>query len=126
MMLERGRVMRVHWGCRINALILGLTLVAPVPAATSEKIVADGSTGVMPLVAALAKAYQERYPAAAVEMGKGLGTKARLQALEEGKIDIALASHGLVVEELTRRGMTMHEVAKVAVVFGVNASVPVT
>jgi phosphate transport system substrate-binding protein len=106
--------------------MLGLTLVAPIPAPTSEKIVVDGSTGVMPLVAALAKAYQERYPGAAVEMGKGLGTKARLQALEEGKIDIALASHGLAVEDLTRRGMAVHEIAKVAVVFGVNASVPVT
>ena len=118
--------MRLQWVCRISVLTLGLTLVAPLPASTSEKIVVDGSTGVMPLVAALAKAYEQRNPAAAVEMGKGLGTKARLQALEEGKIDIALASHGLVVEELTRRGMAVHEIAKVAVVFGVNASVPVT
>ena len=117
--------MRLRWACRISALMLGLTLAAPHPASTSEKIVIDGSTGVMPLVAALAKAYQERHPAAVVEMGKGLGTKARLQALEEGKIDIALASHGLVVEELSRRGMAVHEIAKVAVVFGVNASVPV-
>jgi phosphate transport system substrate-binding protein len=118
--------MRLQWARRISALALGLALVVPLPAATSEKIIVDGSTGVMPLVAALAKAYQERYPAAVVEMGKGLGTRARLQALEEGKIDIALASHGLVVEELTRRGMALHEIAKVAVVFGVNASVPVT
>jgi phosphate transport system substrate-binding protein len=118
--------MRLQWVRRIGALTLGLTLVAPLPAPTSEKIVVDGSTGIMPLVAALAKAYQERDPAAAVEVGKGLGTKARLQALEEGKINIALASHGLVVEELTRRGMAVHEIAKVAVVFGVNASVPVT
>lgn len=109
----------------ITALIVGLTLLAPHPAAASGKIVVDGSTGVMPLVAALAKAYQERTPDAAVEIGKGLGTKARLQALEEGTIDIALASHGLVVEELARRGMRAHEIAKVAVVFGVNASVPV-
>ena len=118
--------MRLQWACRISALTLSLTLVAPLPAPTSETIVVDGSTGVMPLVAALAKAYQERYPAAVVEMGKGLGTKARLQALEGGTINIALASHGLVVEELTRRGMAVHEIAKVAVVFGVNASVPVT
>jgi phosphate transport system substrate-binding protein len=106
--------------------MLGLTLVAPIPAPTSEKVVVDGSTGVMPLVAALAKAYQERYPGAMVEMGNGMGTKARLQALEEGKIDIALASHGLSVEDLIRRGMAVHEIAKVAVVFGVNAKVPVT
>jgi phosphate transport system substrate-binding protein len=105
--------------------MLGLALAAAHTASTSERIVVDGSTGVMPLVAALAKAYQERHPAAVVEMGKGLGTKARLQALEEGKIDIALASHGLVVEELSQRGMAVHEIAKVAVVFGVNASVPV-
>lgn len=77
------------------------------------------------MVAALAKAYQERHPAAVVEMGKGLGTKARLQAVEEARIDIALASHGVVAEELSRRGMAVYEIAKVAVVFGVNASVPV-
>lgn len=116
--------MRRHWACCIGALMLGVTAVTSIHAQTSEKIVVDGSTGVMPLVSALAKAYQERHPAATVEMGKGLGTKARLQALAEGKIDIALASHGLVAEELTRQGMAVHEIAKVAVVFGVNASVP--
>jgi phosphate transport system substrate-binding protein len=118
--------MQREWAGRIGALIVGLALLAPLSASTSEKIVVDGSTGVMPLVAALAKAYQERNPSAVVEMGKGLGTKARIQALEDGKIDIALASHGLVAGELTRRGMAVHEIAKVAVVFGVNASVPVT
>jgi len=115
--------MRPHWACRIGALMLGITVATSIHAQTSEKIVVDGSTGVMPLVSALAKAYEERYPAATVEMGKGLGTKARLQALADGKIDIALASHGLVADELTRRGMAVHEIAKVAVVFGVNASV---
>jgi len=118
--------MRLRWACRISALLLGLTLAAvPGPASTSERIVVDGSTGVMPLVAALAKAYREHHPAAVVEMGKGLGTTARLQALEDGQIDIALASHGLVVAALRRRGMAVHEIAKVAVVFGVNASVSV-
>lgn len=109
-----------------NVGMLLLALAAPLAAPASEKIVVDGSTGVMPLAAALARAYEERHPGAAVQMGQGLGTKARLQALEEGRIDIALASHGLVVEELTRRGMVAHEIAKVAVVFGVNAGVPVT
>jgi len=118
--------MRLRGVCRIATLMLGLALVPTTHAQTSEKIVVDGSTGVMPLVAALAKAYQEQYPSVTVVMGKGLGTTARLQALAEGTIDIALASHGLVVEELTRRGMAVHEIAKVAVVFGVNASVSVT
>jgi phosphate transport system substrate-binding protein len=111
---------------RVTTLCLGLSFVGPVAAPTDEMIIIDGSTGVMPLVAALGKAYRERHPAAVVELGTGLGTKARLQALEEGKINIALASHGLVAEELSRRGMAVHEIAKVAVVFGVNAGVPVT
>ena len=115
--------MRPYWACRIGVLMLGVTVASSFHAQASEKIVVDGSTGVMPLVSALAKAYHERYPTVTVEMGKGLGTKARLQALAEGKIDIALASHGLVAEELTRQGMAVHEIAKVAVVFGVNASV---
>jgi len=116
--------MRPHWTCRIGALLLSVTLAASIDAQGSEKIVVDGSTGVMPLVGALAKVYQERYPASTVEMGKGLGTKARLQALADGRIDIAVASHGLVPDELTRQGMAVHEIARVAVVFGVNASVP--
>jgi len=79
----------------------------------------------MPLAAALARAFQERNPAVTVEIGKGLGTKARIQALADGKIDIALASHGLNVGEITRQGMAVHEIARVAVVFGINATVPV-
>lgn len=95
--------MRPLWVCRVGALLLSVVVATSLHAQTSEKIVVDGSTGVMPLASALAKAYQERNPAAMVEMGKGLGTTARLKALTDGKIDIALASHGLVDEELTRQ-----------------------
>ena len=110
----------------IGGVIFALSVLAGVQhAQASEKIVIDGSTGMAPLVAALAKAYQSQNPAAVIEIGKGLGTKARIQALNEGRIDIAMASHGLKVEEIQRQGMTVHEIAKVAVVFGVNAGVPV-
>jgi phosphate transport system substrate-binding protein len=54
-----------------------------------------------------------------------LGTKARIQALAEGKIDVALASHGLNTDEISRLGMAVLEIARIAVVFGVNAAVPV-
>lgn len=110
----------------LGAVVLALALAVTGQAQTKEKVFVDGSTGVMPLAAALAKAYQERHPGAVVELGTGLGTKARLQALAEGSIDIALASHGLVTEELAARKMVAHEIAKVAVVFGVNAGVPLT
>lgn len=110
---------------RIGALSLGALLTLCVHGQTPERMLIDGSSGVMPLAAALAKAFQERNPGAAVEIGKGLGTKARIQALQEGKIDIALASHGLDIGEVTRQGMAVHEIARMAVVFGVNATVPV-
>ena len=116
--------MRPPWVSGISALILAVTVATSLHAQTSETIVVDGSTGVMPLVAALAKAYQEQNPATTVDMGMGLGTSARLRALAEGKIDVALASHGLVAGDLTRQGIAVHEIAKVAVVFGVNAGVP--
>jgi phosphate transport system substrate-binding protein len=117
--------MRGHWVACLGA-VLALAVAAIGQAQTRETIVVDGSTGVMPLVTALAKAYHERHPGVTLELGTGLGTKQRLQALADGKIHIALASHGLTRDELASRGMVAHEIAKVAVVFGVNASVPVT
>ena len=113
------------WVIRIGAFALGALLAIGAHGQTTERIVIDGSTGGMPLAAALAKAFQERNPGVMIEIGKGLGTKPRIQALAEGKIDIALASHGLNIGDITRQGMAVHEIASVAVVFGVNAGVPV-
>jgi len=107
---------------RILICLLG-TFWALAAQAQSEKIAIDGSTGVLPLVEALAKAYQDQNPGTTIEIGKGLGTKARIQALSEGKIDIAMASHGLDIAGIKRQGMAVQEIGKVAVVFGVNASV---
>lgn len=102
------------------------SLVAGGARAQSQRVAVDGSTGVMPLAAALAKAFEERNPGTKVEMGTGLGTKARIAALSEGKIDVALASHGLDLAELARQGMVAHEIARVPVVFGVNVGVLLT
>lgn len=106
-------------------LVLGCALAGAAHGQASDRITIDGSTGVTPLVAALAKAYRVQNPDATIEIGKGLGTKARIKALAEGSIDIAMASHGLVVEDIVKQGMAVQEIAKVAVVFGVNATVPV-
>lgn len=115
--------MKRAWAIGVIAVALGVS-AATTSSQTAERIVVDGSTGVMPLAAALARAYQQHHAGTAIELGRGLGTKARLDALAQGKIDIALASHGLDTDDLKRRAMTAHEIAKVAVVFGVNASVP--
>jgi len=113
------------WKSGVGASLAVILLAANLHGQAADRIVIDGSTGMTPLVAALAKAYQSQNPAVVIEIGKGLGTKARIPALNEGRIDIAMASHGLKVEEIQRQGMTVHEIAKVAVVFGVNASVAV-
>ncbi len=117
-MLER-------WILRSCGLMLGAALAINTNAQAPERIFIDGSTGVMPLATSLAKAFQAQNPGIAVELGKGLGTKARLQALAEGKIDIALASHGLSSAELASQQMAAHEVARMGVVFAVNATVPI-
>lgn len=92
----------------------------------AEKIVLDGSSGMLPLAKALAAAYQQRSADPQIEIGKGLGTRARLRALADGKIHVALASHGIKPEDVQKGNLKIIEVAKGAIVFAVNASVPVT
>jgi phosphate transport system substrate-binding protein len=109
---------------RFTILLLGVLVV--LPAWGEEKIVLDGSSGMLPLATALATAYQQRASDPQIETGKGLGTGARLQALAEGKIQIALASHGLKPEDIQKGNLRVIEVAKGAIVFAVNAGVPIT
>jgi phosphate transport system substrate-binding protein len=111
-----------HTALLTTICLLGISS-AVAAAAQAERILIDGSTGVTPLVQALAKAYTNQNSTAIVDIGKGLGTKARIQALSDGKIDIAMASHGLDVTAIKSAGMTVQEIGKIAVVFGVNASV---
>lgn len=105
------------------ALLLGLAVL---PAWSEEEIVLDGSSGMLSLVKVLATAYQQKSSSPQVAIGKGLGTGARLQALAENKIQIALASHGIQPEDVQKGNLKVIEVAKGAIVFAVNASVSVT
>ena len=109
----------------IAVAVLGLSLLIPATAGAQEALRIDGSSGVKPLAKALGKAFAESRGGMAVEVGKGLGTKARLRTLEEGQIDIATASHGADPAALAKRGMTVHTIAKIAVVFGVNSGISV-
>ena len=108
---------RVHWS--VTAFLVALAVPLASRAWAQHPITIDGSTGTAPLVAALGKAFTAKTKIA-VEVGKGLGTKARFEALSAGKIDIAMASHGLNVADITKRGMTVHRVAMTPVLFGVH------
>ena len=113
-----------NFGLFIPIALIALVSATSSEAQTSMKI--DGSTGAMPLVAALAKAYEANASGLNIEIGKGLGTKARIDALTAGNIDVAVASHGLKVDDLIKAGMVVDEIARTPVVMGVNAgSVPV-
>ena len=106
----------------VRSCVLAAFCAAPA-GALADKITIDGSTGLTPLVAALAKAYMAQRPGTAVEIGKGLGTRARIQALADGGIDIAMASHGLDVDAVQRQGMAVLNFGKVPVIFAANAAV---
>lgn len=105
---------------------LPLILLLPSLPAWGETIILDGSTGMLPLANALAKAYQQKSSDPQIELGKGLGTGARLRAAADGKIHIALASHGIDPAELGKGNLKTIEIAKGAIIFAVNASVPLT
>jgi phosphate transport system substrate-binding protein len=83
----------------------------------------DGSAGVIPLVAELARAYAKTGIRDSIAIGGGLGSRARLDSLASGAIDIALASHGLDPEDLSAHGLVAREIAQGAVVFGAHQSV---
>lgn len=108
----------------LHRLLAGIALAAcaPEPLATLR---IDGSNGVMPLARSLADAWASTAPGAAVTFGGGLGGRQRLAALDSGRIDIALASHGLDFDDLERRSMVAHGVAVTPVVFAVSRDVAI-
>jgi phosphate transport system substrate-binding protein len=120
--LARGIPMS-NFGPQIIIALTALTMTATAVAAQTIKV--DGSTGAMPLVAALAKAYEAKTPSLKIEIGTGLGTKARIEAVNAGSIDVAVASHGLKTDDLIKQGMSVDKIARTPVVLGANASVPI-
>lgn len=105
-------------------LPLLLALLSPLIGCGGRAVVrVDGSAGVIPLVAGLARAYAETGTGDSIALGGGLGSRARLDSLASGAIDIALASHGLEPDDLSARGLVVREIAQGAVVFGTHGGV---
>jgi phosphate transport system substrate-binding protein len=112
------------FGLLAHVLFAALMMPLTAPAFAQQRIAIDGSTGTAPLVDALGQAFTAK-SGTKVEIGKGLGTKARFEALSGGKIDIAMASHGLNVADVTKRGMSVHRIALTPVLFAVHGSVKI-
>lgn len=117
--------MKPKWK-RLSWAVSLLVASAVLPAWSEERIILDGSSGMLPLANVLATAYQQKSSDPRIELGKGLGTGARLRALAEDKIQIALASHGIKPEDVQKGNLKVTEIARGAIVFAVNASVPAT
>ncbi len=92
---------------------------------TPEVIKIDGSNGVRPLVVALVEAFSKVNSQHDIQVGEGMGSKDRLEALKNESIDIAMASHGLDIEALEKDGYQVIRFAQMPVVLAVNQSVEI-
>jgi phosphate transport system substrate-binding protein len=110
-------------GATIAATLGILGCLSPNAARALPELRIDGSPGVAPLVAAIADAYGQVNSGAPVRVGAGLGSSARIQALAENRIDLAMASHGVDSAALRARGIVAVEIARTAVVFAVHSGV---
>lgn len=90
-------------------------------AASEGPLRIDGSNGARPLVDALAASYRELYPGRDVEVGAGLSSSERLAALDEDRIDLIMASHGLDEPALRKQGYDVYRFAQMPVVLAINA-----
>lgn len=118
----RALVRRGFFGA-LSCAIVACVRAPAVEPAPSGIIRINGSPAMIPLAAELARAYRASNPSVTIQLGTGLGGRARIDTLARNGIDIALASAPASREDMARLGLTSHEVARSAVVFAVNASV---
>lgn len=109
--------------CRPTGAILLLLLSTGVFATEPLKI--DGSTGVKPLMQALVTGYEAQAGRTVAQFGEGLKPQARINALLNKDIDIAMASHGIDAQKITAKGLRVYRFARMAVVLAVNHSVAI-
>ncbi len=102
--------------CIVLALVLGGCGSNPsspedlpeVSSGGSFRITFVGSTSVQPLVEKLGAVYQAKKPGIAFEIAGG-GSRAGIQAIQDGTVDVGMASRELTEEE--KSGLTVHQIA---------------
>lgn len=109
---------------RIGFLGLAVIHASAVHAQPREQVTIDGDRAVMPLVTALANDFKVRVRDVGFVFEKDLGN-VRLEAVIQGKLDIAVATNGIDLAFISREGMVAYPIARSAVVFAVHSGVPV-
>ncbi len=105
--------------------LMSLVLLAG-SAFAEEKITIAGAGGMISLVTELAKAFMAEHKGTVVDVNqRSIETRGGIMSAAEGKVDIGMASRPLKDEE-KKLGIRGIEIARVANVFAVNKSVPVT
>ncbi|MBW4657148.1 MAG: DUF4912 domain-containing protein [Drouetiella hepatica Uher 2000/2452] len=95
---------------------------APLPQGTTVKI--DGSTSMKSINQALSDRFKTQFPGTQVNSGYG-GSEASLQAVLDGKIDLAAIGRPLTAEELAK-GLVAVPVARSKIAIFVGANNPFT
>jgi phosphate transport system substrate-binding protein len=101
------------WLLVMVLMVAGCNGAAPAaqPAANEEsgELTFAGSTTVQPLAEEIGKAYREKYPDVSLNIAAG-GSGVGIQAIQEGDVDIGMASRKLKEDEITD-GMEVHQIA---------------
>lgn len=91
----------------------------------ADKVRVAGSGGMIPLVTELAKAYMTDHKDVVIEVNqKSIQSAGGIMGTAEGRFEIGLVNRDLQDKEKSL-GLQVEEIARVAVVIGVNKSVPV-
>lgn len=113
--------------CRagIGVALLAAALVAGAPgSAFAQQVTIDGSTGMFPIATELVQAFKAKNASAPIVLGRGSPSMTAMRDVADGKIIIGLSSDPLGEAERAA-GLQSIEVARTAVVFGVNSAVTI-
>lgn len=108
---------------RLAGIALAFTLASGSwSPASAQQTTIDGATGILPLATDLLQAYKAKSPSTTIAVGRGSSSTSAMRAVSDGKIAIGLSSDPVGAAERSS-GMQGIEIARMAVVFAVNASV---
>lgn len=112
----------------MKRLLISLLLTTCVSSAAfaGDKISVAGSGGMIPLATKLAAAFMAKYPGEVVEVNQtSIESTGGIRSADAGRIDIGMSARPLEGKEMSG-GLNQTEIARVALVVGVNKNVSIT